>query len=82
VGEAIVDEATGHGVDAIVVAPVIAQRRRRGGLDPSTTYVLKHADCRVILIAAAGSAADPAFRARVPSDYWPEGTFVDPETRR
>lgn len=82
VGEAIVGEATAHGVDAIVVAPVLARRGRRGGLDPSTTYVLKHADCRVILIAATGPAAEPAFRARVPSDYWPEGAFVDPETRR
>lgn len=81
-GEAIVDEATVHGADAIVLAPILSRRRRISGLDTSATYVLKHAVCRVILIPAAGPAAGPAFRARVPSDHWPEGAFVDPETRR
>lgn len=81
-GEAIVAEAADHAVEAIVVAPVFSQRQPGRRLDPTTTYVLKNVDCRVILIGASGVPAEPAFRARAPRDYWPEGSFVDPETRR
>src|SRR6185436_16295213 len=76
-GEAIVREARRRGVEAIVLAAEEPSRVRGGALfggssaldnyvGDVTKYVLRKADCRVILTAPAAESASPRPPASVP----------------
>ena len=51
IGEAIVDEATTHAVDLIVMGSAPRWRRQSRFFSPTVDYVLRHAPCEVMVIA-------------------------------
>jgi basic amino acid/polyamine antiporter, APA family len=57
-GRAIVDEAERR-VSEIIVMGAPRRGRRRGVFGGTTDFVLRHASCRVMVVAARGSAPEP-----------------------
>ena len=51
IGEAIVEEATAHAVDLIVMGSAPRWRRQSRFFSPTVDYVLRHAPCEVMVIA-------------------------------
>jgi nucleotide-binding universal stress UspA family protein len=51
IGEAIVDEATTHAVDLIVLGSAPRWRRQSRFFSPTVDHVLRHAPCEVMVIA-------------------------------
>ena len=51
IGEAIVLEATNQAVDLIVLGSAPRWRRQSRFFSPTVDYVLRHADCEVMVIA-------------------------------
>jgi basic amino acid/polyamine antiporter, APA family len=51
IGEAIVEEARAHRADLIVVGSAPRWRRQSRFFSPTVDYVLRHADCEVMVIA-------------------------------
>ena len=51
IGESIVDEATAHAVDLIVMGSAPRWRRQSRFFSPTVDYVLRHAPCEVMVIA-------------------------------
>jgi APA family basic amino acid/polyamine antiporter len=67
-GEAIVDEASRTEAEVIVLGAARRKRARRSApvFGGSTTFVLKHAPCRVLLAALARDEGDDRPDARAP----------------
>jgi hypothetical protein len=90
-GEAMVAEIAARRAQLVIVPAGWAARTGVGAarLPVTAAHVLKHAPCRVMLIARPNHVhdaeqaeeSDTVFHAGRPRDYWPTGEFIDRDER-